>query len=188
MPHQPPGQRPRRVDREQLKHDVVLGLISGLPLSVVARRHGTSQQTVSDWERADPAFAEKIAAARALGWDSLAVECLEIIDDKSQDVVMDAEGMPHFNTSAVLRAKAQVETRLRLLASWDSGRYGLAKTVKLEGDVQVTQKHVIDPASLDDVGRAALRALLDQAAVRGLIASPEPVDAQYEEVVDGDEE
>ena len=42
------------------------------------------------------------------------------MDDKSNDVVLDAEGVPHFNTAAVLRAKAQVETRLRLLASWDS--------------------------------------------------------------------
>jgi hypothetical protein len=114
----PPGRRPRRVDRDQLKHDVLMGLASGLPLSVIARRNGISRPTVENWKAADPAFAEDVAAARALGWDHLAVECLEIIDDKRDDVVFDSEGVPHPNSAAVLRAKAQVETRLKLLACW----------------------------------------------------------------------
>jgi hypothetical protein len=187
--HDPPGWRQRRLDREQLKADVVRGLMGGLPLSVVARRHGTSQRTVSSWEHKDPAYAEEIASARALGWDSLAVEVLEIIDDKSEDVVFDKEGVPHFNTAAVLRAKAQCEMRLRLLACWDNGRYGPARTLKVEGELQTTTRHVIDPASLDDVGRAALRALLDQAAIQGLIPGPvdEAQDAEYEELSDPDE-
>jgi hypothetical protein len=180
MPHGPPGRRPRRTDREQIKHDVLVGLMGGLPLTVVARRNGISQPTVELWKSKDPAFAEDIAAARALGWDSLAIECLEIIDDKSNDVVFDAGGTPHPNTAAVLRAKAQVETRLRLLAKWDSGRYGDAKTVKLEGEVQTTTRHVIDPGSLDPASREALRALIAHAQAQGLIAGPETVDAEYE--------
>ena len=185
MPHGPPSKRPRRVDREQLKADVLRGLMAGLPLSVVARKHDITARAVGQWEARDPAIAEEIAEARALGWDSLAVECLQIVDDKSNDVVLDAEGVPHFNTAAVLRAKAQVETRLRLLASWDSGRYGPAKTVRLSGDVQVTQRHVLDPRQLDDAGREALRQLLVAAQEQGLIAGPEPVDAEYEDVDDG---
>ncbi len=78
MPHGPPGKRPRRVDREQLKHDVILGLTAGLPLSVVARRNGTCQRTVSSWEHADPAFADEITQ-RHVRWDgiALAAQCLE---------------------------------------------------------------------------------------------------------------
>lgn len=185
MPHGPPSKRPRRVDREQLKHDVVLGLMGGLPLSVVARRNGISQPTVDRWSQGDPVLAEDIAAARALGWDTLAVECLQIVDDKSNDVMHDADGTARPNTAAVLRAKAQVETRLRLLACWDSGRYGAARTVRLSGDVQVTQRHVLDPRQLDDAGREALRQLLVAAQEQGLIAGPEPVDAEYEDVDDG---
>jgi hypothetical protein len=186
--HDPSGWRPKRVDREQLKADVLLGLMGGLPLSVVARRHGTSQQSVSYWEAKDPAYAEQIAAARGLGWDSLAVECLEIIDDTTDDVMYDTDGTARANTAAVLRAKARVETRLKLLACWDHGRYGPAKTLKVEGDVQVTQRHVIDPASLDDVGRAALRHLLDHAKAQGLLAPPEPVDAEFDELPDEPED
>lgn len=181
-----PGKRPRRADREQLRHDVVLGLMGGLPLTVVARRHGTSVRTVERWRANDPAYAEDIAAARALGWDSLAVECLEIIDNKEGDVAYDNDGIPHANTANVLRDKARVETRLRLLASWDSGRYGAAKTLKVEGEITQTTRHVIDPASLDEAGRAALRALLSHAQAQGLIAGPEPTDAEWEEASDTD--
>ena len=161
---------------------MLLGLSAGLPLSVIARRNGVSQgHGQSDGGAGIPTFAEQIAAARALGWDSLAVECLEIIDDKSDDVVTDSLGVPHFNTAAVLRAKAQVETRLRLLACWDTGRYGPQRTVKVEGEVQVTQRHVLDPSQLDDANREALRALITHAQAQGLI---EPIDAEFEEADD----
>jgi hypothetical protein len=177
-----PGRRPRRLDRDQIKHDVLHGLVQGLPLSVVARRNGVTQQAVDLWKKKDPAFSEEVTSARALGWDSLAVECLTIIDDKSEDVVIDAEGVPHFNTAAVLRAKAQCEVRLRLLAKWDTGRYGDAKTLKVEGEINTTTRHVLDPRLLDEAGRAALRQVLAHAQAQGLIEGPEPVDAEFEEL------
>jgi hypothetical protein len=178
----PPGRRPRRVDRDQLKHDVLLGLMGGLPLSVVARRNGVSQQTVDAWSRQDPVFAERVAAARALGWDHLAAECLEIADDRSQDVIHDADGTARPNSASVLSRKLMIETRLRLLACWDSGRYGAAKTVRLEGEVTHTQRHVLDPRQMDEAGREALRAVLAHAEAQGLLEAPEPVDdAEYEE-------
>lgn len=188
MPGGPPGRRPKRLDRDQIKVDVLRGLVRGLPLSVVARRNDVSQSAIDKWTARDPTFAEEVAAARSLGWDALAAECLEIIDDKSDDVVFDNDGIPHFNTAGVLRAKAQCEMRLRLLACWDSGRYGPAKTVKLEGDVQVTQRHVVDPRLLDDAGREALRQLLTHAKAQGLIPGPEPQDAEYEEVLGSEED
>jgi hypothetical protein len=187
MPHAPPGRRPKRLDRDKIKADVLRGLMAGVPLTVVARRNGTGQRTIASWEARDPAYAEEIAAARALGWDQLATECLEIIDNKSDDVIIDNLGVPHINTSAVIRDKARCEIRLRLLACWDVGRYGPSKTVKVEGEVQVTQRHVIDPASLDDAGRAALKALLAHAEAQGLLEAPEPTDAEFEEL-DPDED
>jgi len=181
MPHAPPSRRPKRVEPEQIKHDVLQGLATGLPLTVIARRNGISQVAINKWERRDPGFAEEVAAARALGWDSLAVECLDIIDDKSDDVLIDAEGIPRANTAAVLRAKARVETRLRLLACWDVGRYGAQKTVKVEGEIVATQRHVLDPSLLDEAGRAALRHVLAQAEAQGLLPAPEPEDAEFED-------
>jgi hypothetical protein len=188
MPHGPPGKRPRRVDRDQIKHDVVLGLMSGLPLTVIARRNGISQPTVENWKAQDPEFAEQISAARALGLDHLASECLTIIDDRSNDVVFDAQGIPHPNSAAVLRAKAQCDVRLKLLACWDSGRYGPTKTLRVEGEVQTTSKHVLDPRLMDDASRAALRLLLAHAEAQGLIEGPNENDLALEgEVIDDDE-
>jgi hypothetical protein len=176
----PPGRRPRRVDRNQLKHDVLLGLMGGLPLSVVARRNGTSQQTVDAWSKQDPAFADQIGAARALGWDHLAAECLEIADDRSQDVIYDADGTARPNSANVLSRKLMIETRLKLLACWDSGRYGPARTVKVEGEVKQTTRHVLDPRLMTPEDREALRRVLDAAAAQGLLEAPEPVDAEFE--------
>jgi hypothetical protein len=178
----PPGRRPRRLSRDEIKADILLGLATGLPLAVIARNNGVSQPTVEYWKSKDEAFAESVAAARSLGWDHLACEVLEIIDDKSNDVITDNEGVPHFNAAGVLRAKAQCEMRLRLLACWDVGRYGPAKTLRVEGELQQTVRHVIDPASLDPASREALRTLLAHAEAQGLIPGPEPVDADFEEL------
>jgi hypothetical protein len=188
MPGGPPGRRPKRLNPDQIKADVLRGLLNGRPLSVIARRNQVSQQTIDKWQAKDPAFLEELSAARALGWDNLAVECLDIIDDRSNDVAYDNEGIPHFNSAAVLRAKAQCEVRLRLLACWDTGRYGAQRTLKVEGEVTQTTRHVIDPRLLDEPGREALRHLLTQAQAQGLIEGPEPADAEFEEVGLGPEE
>jgi hypothetical protein len=162
---------------------VLLGLSKGVPLSVVCRSNKVHRSTIHEWRAKDEAFAQAYDVARALGFDHIAVECLEIIDDKSEDVILDSEGVPHFNTAAVLRAKARVDTRLKLLACWDSGRYGPAKTLKVEGEVKQTTRHVLDPRLMDETGREALRALLAQAQAQGLIEGPEPAtDAEFEEV------
>jgi hypothetical protein len=188
MPLGPPSKRPRRIDHAQVKADVLLGLATGLPLAVIARRNGISEPTVLYWQGKDQAFAEQVAAARSLGWDSLAVECLEIADDRSDDVVFDSEGVPHPNSANVLSRKLMVETRLRLLSKWDSGRYGDAKTVKLEGQVEATVRHVVDPRTMSEEARAALRALLAHAEAQGLLPAPEPQDADYEEVLGAEED
>jgi hypothetical protein len=73
------------------------------------------------------------------------------------------------------------EVRLRLLACWDTGRYGPAKTLRVEGEVQTTTRHVLDPRLLSAEQRDALRGLLQAARAQGLIEGPEPVDAEYEE-------
>jgi hypothetical protein len=185
----PPGHRPPRLEHAQIKQDVLLGVMNGTPLAVVARRNGTSQQSVDRWASADPEFAEQLAAARSLGWDHLANECLDIADDSRNDYVEQFTDQGEFqgwrfNSENVNRSKLRIETRLRLLARWDSGRYGDNKTVKLEGEVTSTTRHVIDPRSLDDAGRAALRHLIEQAKAQGLIPAPEPTEAEWEEAED----
>jgi hypothetical protein len=127
--------------------------------------------------KADPDVKEAVQIARDLGFDWLAHECLEIADDARNDWM--ARHGPEgefvgwqFNNEHFQRSRLRIETRFRLLRAWDPSRYGDQRTVKLEGEVTQTQRHVIDPRSLDDAGRAALRELLAQAQAQGLIEGP----------------
>lgn len=189
--------RPRRSNETQIKHDILVGLSLGTPLAIVARANNVSRQRVNQWAEEDPAgFGEDLAAARALGWDALAHECLQIADDGTNDYVAiyarnnaGEEGIIgwRLNGEAIRRSEVRINTRLRLLKVWDSGTYGEpAKQVKLDASLQATTvvRHTIDPALLDEAGRAALRALLAQAEAAGLLPPPDDpdvVDADFEE-------
>ena len=178
----PPRGRPRRADRCAIMVRVLRGLSKGVPLTLLAHQNGVHRSTILAWKAEDEAFARAYEYARALGWDRIAVECLEIADDTSDDLVIDAHGVPRPNVEAVRQAKLRIDTRLRLLAKWDSGRYGKGRTVSIDAQVDETVRHVIDPGSLDEAGRAALSHLIEHAGAHGLLESPEPQDAEYEEL------
>lgn len=181
-PSDPPGRRggrPRRMDEAEIKRDVLWALAQGVPLTVAARRHSMSEDGVRLWAARDPEFAADVASARALGWDALAHQCLEIADDGRNDYmeILDKDGELagwRYNGENVLRSRLRIETRLKLLRSWDNGRYGDTTTSKVTVDATVTEvrRHVVDPRLLDDEGRAALRSLLAQAAAQGLLEAP----------------
>lgn len=77
--------------------------------------------TVYKWLRANEEFKAAFDAARDVGFDVIAQECLAIADDASEDYVMGKKG-PVFDKEHVMRARLKVETRLKLLAKW-SQRY-----------------------------------------------------------------
>ena len=173
--------------RQQILAAVAAGLRRGTPLTVICEslqaQGSFADQSVYNWLRHDPEAKLAIEYARDLGFDWIAHECLEIIDDSSGDVVFDNDGKPWPNGANVLRARARVDTRLKLLAKWDPKRYGELKRIEVEGEVHTTTRHVLDPAQLDEGGRAALRQLLEHAKAQGLLESPGPVtDAEFEEL------
>jgi hypothetical protein len=106
--------------------EIVARLSKGEPLAVICRDDGLpAYRTVYDWMEANAPFAANIARAREEGFDAIAIECLEIADDKSQDVKIVGEDEREVcNTEFVQRAKLRIETRLKLLAKWDPKRYG----------------------------------------------------------------
>lgn len=173
--------RPRRSNEWEIRQEVLLGLMGGTPLSVVARRNGVHERTVNRWADCDSDFAEQLSAARALGWDHLAQQCLDIADDRTGDYVTttnrDGHTVVRFDPENVQRSKLRIDTRLRLLGAWDSARYGLKNEVRVDATVTTVRRAVIDPRSLDDAGRAALKALLLQAAAQGLLPAPDDDDA-----------
>lgn len=172
--------------RAEIIEAVSSGLARGTPLTIICEslqaQGAFAGRSLYNWLRNDPEAKEAIGFARLLGFDWMAHDCIEIADDTSNDVVFDGDGIPHANGAAVLRSKVRIETRLKLLARWDSTRYGETKRVEIEGELTTTTRHTIDPRSLDDAGRAALRHLIEHAQAQGLLEGPDAVDAEFEEV------
>lgn len=76
--------------------------------------------TVREWLLQKPEFSAQYARAREEQADLLADECIEIADDKSQDILDIKEGGDTrmiTNSAAVQRAKLQVDAR-----KWKAGQ------------------------------------------------------------------
>ncbi len=181
--------------RQEIVAAVLAGLERGTPLTVVVESLGmpAHRNSVYNWLRDSDELREAIGFARDLGFDWIAHECLQIIDNTDGDVIWDAEGVPHPNPSNVLRDKLRFEGRLKLLAKWDPRRYGDTKRVEVEATVETTHRHVVDSRTLTDEGRAALRRLLGEAQAQGLLPPPDQpddhdvidaIEAEYHEVID----
>lgn len=123
---------------------LVEGITDGKPLRQLCREHGISKSAVYRWIDEDPDLAGRIAHARARGYDQLAEEALEIADDRTDDPAS---------------RRVRVETRLKLLAKWDSSRYGDKLTV--DSNATVTHKYDLDSLSSDKLDQ--LEAILTDA-------------------------
>jgi hypothetical protein len=109
-------------------------------------------RTVYDWMASNAGFAARIAHARALGYDAIAEECLEIADDTSCDTRVighDESEREAADTEWIGRSKLRIETRLKLLAKWDPKRYGDKVTTEHTGSVgiETITRRVVDPAA-----------------------------------------
>ena len=96
----------------QMLADYVSG---GMPLAQACRTLDVNLMTTYDRMSKWPAFAEMMNKARDAGYDMIAVDCLQIADDKSRDAT---------DREFVQRSKLRVETRLKLLAKWHPKKYG----------------------------------------------------------------
>ena len=170
--------------REEIRAAVIAGLSRGTPLTVVLEVLGCPMRTFENWRVAREDVAEAVLAARDLGYDWIAHECMAIVDDTEGDVIYDADGNAHANGANVLRAKLRVETRLKLLAKWDPRRYGDTKRVEVDAHVSTTTRHVVDSRTLTEAGRDALRRLLAEAQAKGLLAPPDADDPSVMDAIE----
>ena len=78
------------------------------------------------WDLLNPEGGDNSAYARAkaAGTHYMADECIDIADDSSGDVTVDAEGNERLNNEFVQRAKVRIDTRLRLIGKWNRRDYG----------------------------------------------------------------
>lgn len=91
-------------------------------------------RTVYRWMDADTDFAARLAGARDIGADVVAMECLEIADRPLTAVDASAD---------VSNRKLQIETRMKLLAKWHPRKYG----EKLDIDAKIDVIHKLDEMS-----------------------------------------
>ena len=80
-------------------------------------------------------FADRYRAARDAGLDCMADELLDISDDSSQDVILNADGDEIANKEYVARSRLRVDTRKWYLAKMAPKRYS----------ERVEQHHTGDP-------------------------------------------
>lgn len=114
----------KAAERQALLDEIVERISKGETLRAICREEGKpSWRSVYDWIAADEIFASRIAHARELGHDAIAEECLEISDQSGGDYRFDPEKGLIVDTDHIQRAKLKIETRLKLLAKWSSGKY-----------------------------------------------------------------
>lgn len=132
------------VRTEAMVGSIIDQVSAGIPLAEVCRQEGMpGLRTVYDWLEADADLSARFARARKAGYDMIAAEALRIADTPAEGVVEKYENVqtvnpddPELPPTTEFRIterrvedmlghrKLQVETRLKLLAKWDSGRYG----------------------------------------------------------------
>ena len=134
-------------NKELIKDEIVAWLSEGKTLRDYCRQEQRpSFRTIYDWEAQDKDFATRIARARDIGSDSIADECLAIIDAEPL-AVFDEAGNKRYDSGSITWNKNRAEQRIKLLAKWNPRKYG-DKTI-LAGD---DQNPVVVEASFDIFG------------------------------------
>jgi len=154
----------------EVEERIIHGLCDGIPLRELCRQDGMPNwRTVYDWISADADLAARIAHARALGFDAIAEDILDIADDGTNDWVerkrQDGSAGKALDSEHVQRSKLRIETRLKLLAKWSPQKYGEKNTTELTGpDGGAIRTEAV--GATPDAMRELTEVLLRQAADR----------------------
>lgn len=100
--------------------------------------------TVYLWRLKHPEFSDMYAQAKLKQADLLAEECLQISDDISSDTLISAEGNEVGNSTAVARARLQIDTRKWLAAKLLPKQYGDRNRDEKEANVQSLVERLVD--------------------------------------------
>lgn len=119
---------------EEKFEDVLSMIAAGIPLRQICRYPDMpTKDAIYKYleDETDPADHSRrlarYARARRLGFDEIAEEGLEIVDDGSNDYIeREKDGVPEIvlDREHIQRSKLRFEGRMKLLAVWDPRRYG----------------------------------------------------------------
>lgn len=107
-------------------------IAEGEPLRQICRDETMpAWRTVYEWMDANPSFAARIAHARDIGADAIAMEALQIADTPLEGVRVKETptGVERVTEDMLGHRKLQIETRLKLLAKWNPKKYGDRTTI-----------------------------------------------------------
>jgi hypothetical protein len=124
---------------------IIDGLCDGTPLRELCRQEGMPNwRTVYLWQERDADFAAQVARARDTGTDAIAEQALDLID--TEPVRVEGKIDPGY----VQWKRAQVDTRLKLLACWNPKKYGSKQTVDVgnkDGEALKVESNAAEIAS-----------------------------------------
>ena len=139
--------------------EVLSRIAQGETLAALGRELGFHPQSWADRMRADEGLAVAYAHARDVGADALAEQALELIDAEPARV----EG--RVDAGHVAWRRAQVDTRLKLLACWNPKKYGQKQQVDVgnkEGETLKVESKPVDPMVLAALTEAVLTKKTDK--------------------------
>lgn len=139
--------------------EVLSRIAQGETLAALGRELGFHPQSWADRMRADEGLAVAYAHARDVGADALAEQALELIDAEPTRV----DG--RVDAGHVAWRRAQVDTRLKLLACWNPKKYGQKQQVDVgnkEGETLKVESKPVDPMVLSALTEALLTKKTEQ--------------------------
>lgn len=132
-----PAGRPTERVPQNIADELVEWIGEGKTLREFCRQTGyPSYGTIYDWIEKDAKFSSRIARARLMGEDVIAMECMEIADDGRNDW-MDTRQGKTLDSEHVQRSKLRIDTRLKLLAKWNPKKYGDKLDLNHGGEVAI---------------------------------------------------
>lgn len=127
---------------DQAVDEICLRLSEGEPLRAICRSDGMpAWRTVYDWIDAHPDFAARFARAREQGFDAIAEDTLELMDEKPERC--ETQFGDKVDPGYVQWQKNRVEQRMKLLAKWNPKRYGEKLAVGGASDLPPVQQAVL---------------------------------------------
>jgi hypothetical protein len=114
----------------EIEEEIFERMSQGETLREICRsEHMPHYSVVYDWKHQDKDFSQRFATARDKGHEVISEECMEIADNARNDWMEKHGGDGdvigyQLNGEHVQRSKLRIETRLKLLAIWNSAKFG----------------------------------------------------------------
>lgn len=130
------GRPPTEVPAD-LAQEALDWISKGNPLSEWCRLPGkVDRSTVHRWAEKDTEFAQRLAHARDLGYDEIALDIIRLAETKPL-MFVDPGGYERVDQGSVAWHRLRVDTRMKLLACWSPNKYGNRVALDHAGGVSI---------------------------------------------------